>query len=133
MFNNIEKDKITKVEIDDSGKLHIKPEKSKFTMIYRTATEVHWDDKSMTLYSPKPRDWSYLDWFLHIVGVAKNECSVTLKLTDKTEWINITDELKVEITKAQQKLNFMGGDEQFESLVQLMNTSKPIKIGLFKI
>jgi len=27
----------------------------------------------------------------------------------------------------------MGVDEQFESLVQLRNTSKPIKIGLFKI
>jgi hypothetical protein len=26
----------------------------------------------------------------------------------------------------------MGGDESFESLVQLKNTSKPIKIGLFK-
>ncbi len=26
----------------------------------------------------------------------------------------------------------MGADEQFESLVQLINTSKPIKIGLFK-
>ncbi|RRG18968.1 hypothetical protein DWB61_17505 [Ancylomarina euxinus] len=26
----------------------------------------------------------------------------------------------------------MGGDVQFESLVQLINNSKPIKIGLFK-
>ncbi len=26
----------------------------------------------------------------------------------------------------------MGVDEQFDCLVQLMNTSKPIKIGLFK-
>jgi len=27
-----------------------------------------------------------------------------------------------------QKLNFKGGDELFESLVQLINTSKPIKL-----
>jgi hypothetical protein len=101
MFNNIAQDKITKVEIDDSGRLHLKPEKSKFILIYRTATEVHWDDKKMTLYSPRPRDWSYLDWYLHIIGVAKTECSVALKLTDETEWININDELKKEITKAQ--------------------------------
>jgi hypothetical protein len=33
----------------------------------------------------------------------------------------------------QQKLNFMGADKLFESLAQLRNTSKPIKIGLFKI
>lgn len=52
MFNNIAQDKITKVEIDDSGRLHLKPEKSKFTLIYRTATEVHWDDKKNdTLFS----------------------------------------------------------------------------------
>ena len=36
-------------------------------------------------------------------------------------------------TKCQQKLNFMGAEKQFESLVQLRNTSKPIKIGLLKI
>nr|WP_276975152.1 hypothetical protein [Flavobacterium filum] len=95
---------MTKVEIDDSGKLHLKPEKSKFTLIHRTATEVHWDDKKMTLYSPRPRDWSNLDWYLHIVRVAKTGCSVALKLTDETEWININDELKTEITKAQQTI-----------------------------
>jgi len=36
-------------------------------------------------------------------------------------------------TTRQQKLNFMGADEQIESLVQLINSNKPIKIGLFKI
>jgi hypothetical protein len=34
--------------------------------------------------------------------------------------------------KRQQKLNFMGADESFENLVQLINTSKPIKLGLLK-
>jgi len=32
----------------------------------------------------------------------------------------------------QQKLNFMGDDAQFESLVQLINISKPLRIGLLK-
>ncbi|WP_421953287.1 hypothetical protein [Persicobacter psychrovividus] len=41
------------IEIDKSGKLHLKPEKLRFTMIYRTASEVHWDDKKLILYSPK--------------------------------------------------------------------------------
>ncbi len=102
MFNETGLDNITKVEIDDTGRLHIKPEKSKFSLVYRTATEVHWDNKNMTLYSPKPRDWSYLDWYLQIVRVIKDECSVSLILTEKTEWINISDELKEKITKAQQ-------------------------------
>jgi hypothetical protein len=97
----MQQDKITIVEIDDLGRLHIKPAISKFTLIYRTATEVHWDDKKLTLYSPKPRDWSYLDWYKHITSVAEIECSVKLELTEKTYWINIPIELKKEITKAQ--------------------------------
>ncbi|WP_339607891.1 hypothetical protein [uncultured Roseivirga sp.] len=94
-------DSITRIEIDEQERLHIKPEFEKFTLIYRTATGVHWDDKKLTLYSPKPRDWSYLDWFQHITGVAETECSVKLELTDETKWINIPTELKNEITKAQ--------------------------------
>ena len=100
----MEQDKITKIEIDDSGRLHLKPEKFKFTLIYRTSTEVHWDNKKLTLYSPKPRDRSYLDWYRHITGVAETECSVKLELTDRTAWINIPIELRNEITKAQQKI-----------------------------
>jgi len=97
-----QKDRILRVEIDDSGRLHLTPEKTKFTLIYRTATEVHWDNDKKTLYSPKPRDWNYLNWFSHIVGVAKTECSTELILTNKTEWINISEDLKNKITKAQQ-------------------------------
>jgi len=97
----MKEDFITIIEIDSSDRLHIKPEIEKFTMIYRTATEVHWDSKRLTLYSPKPRDWSYLDWYLHIIKIAKTECSINLILTDKTEWINISEDLKNEITKAQ--------------------------------
>ncbi len=100
-MNENPKDIILKVEIDNSGLLHLTPEKSKFTLIYRTATEVHWDNDKKTLYSPKPRDWSYLDWFLHIIGVIKTEYQTELKLTDNTEWINIPTELKNKITKAQ--------------------------------
>jgi hypothetical protein len=94
-------DCIEYIEIDGEQRLHIKPEFEKLTLIYRTATEVHWDDKRMTLYSPKPRNWNYLDWFKHITNVSETECSIKLELTEKTEWINIPNELKNEITKAQ--------------------------------
>lgn len=95
-------DHILKVEIDDSGRLHLTPEKLKFPLIYRTATEVHWDKDRGTLYSPKPREWSYLEWFSHIKQIVKTECLIELKLTENTEWINIPDELKNKITKVQQ-------------------------------
>ncbi|WP_400073378.1 hypothetical protein [Zobellia russellii] len=98
------RDKILFVEIDEKGKLNIRPYSTTYPMIYRSATEVHWDKDKKTLYSPKPTDWSYLEWYLHILSVIKTECSVILELTDKTEWVNIGNELRAEITKAQQNL-----------------------------
>lgn len=85
----MESDNIVKVEIDKEGKLHIKPETVKFPMIYRTATEVHWDISNQTLFSPAPRDWTYLEWFSHIIEVVREECFYRLSLTDKTEWVNV--------------------------------------------
>lgn len=93
-------DRITKIEIDAIGKLYIKPEIENFNLIYRTASEVHWDINKKALYSPIPRDWSYLEWYKHIVKIIKTECFVELKIDDKTIWKNITEDLKEEITKA---------------------------------
>lgn len=47
-------DEIIEIGIDDLVRLYIKPKIQKFTLIYRTATEVHWDAKNGFLYSPKP-------------------------------------------------------------------------------
>ncbi len=87
-------DVILEVGIDDLGRLYLKPKKEKFTLIYRTATEVHWDNENYFLYSPKPKDWTYLDWYKHIINVAKNECFCNLILNKETVFININQELK---------------------------------------
>lgn len=90
-------DRILEIGIDDKERLYIKPEKERFTLIYRTATEVHWDDSGLFLYSPKPRDWTYFDWFRHITDVTETECNCKLIITDQTIWTNIPDELKNQI------------------------------------
>lgn len=90
-------DSILEIGIDDKERLYIKPEKQRFTLIYRTATEVHWDDKGHFLYSPKPRDWTYLEWFRHITSVTETECNCKLIITEQTIWTNIPDELKNQI------------------------------------
>src|SRR5688572_7804848 len=94
-------DKILEIGIDEAGKLYLKPEKEKFTLIYRSATEVHWDATKMFLYSPKPREWSYLDWYKHIVSVIKTEAYCTLKITLETKWVNVPDELQQEILNSE--------------------------------
>ncbi len=92
-------DGIFEIGIDEKERLYIKPAKEKFTLIWRTATEVHWDSTGLFLYSPKPREWSYFDWFKHIVFVAENECNCKLILTNETYWTNIPAELKQQISE----------------------------------
>jgi len=89
-------DGIKEIGIDDTGRLCIMPEEVKFSLIYRTAMEVHWDERGLFLYSPKPREWSYFDWYLQILAAAK-ECNCRLSLTGKTVWINIPSSLKQQI------------------------------------
>ncbi|WP_316787692.1 hypothetical protein [Pedobacter frigoris] len=52
-------DSITEIGIDSKERLYIIPENEQFTMIWRSASEVHWDENRLRLYSPKPREWSY--------------------------------------------------------------------------
>ncbi len=49
-------DEIIEVGIDKNERLFIRPKNEHFSLIYRTATEVHWDEKKIFLYSPKPRE-----------------------------------------------------------------------------
>jgi hypothetical protein len=90
-------DEILEIGIDYKERLYIRPNKERFTLIYRTATEVHWDNNGLFLYSPKPREWTYFDWYKHITGVTEIECNCKLILTDQTIWTNIPVELKEQI------------------------------------
>lgn len=90
-------DQISEIGIDARERFYIKPSSARFDLIYRTATEVHWDASGLFLFSPKPREWSYLDWYKHIVDVVNNECGYKLVLNDETIWTNIPKELKQEI------------------------------------
>jgi len=89
-------DTITFVKIEETGELHIKPENVSFTFIYREAMEIHWNSATNTLFSPKPREWSYLKWFAQILDSAKEQGCI-LQLSTDTLWINISDQLKNEI------------------------------------
>lgn len=90
-------DEISEVGIDENEQLFIKPKNERFTLIYKTSTEVHWNEKALILYSPKPREWSYFDWYWHITNVAEKEFKCKLMLTPRTNWTNIPDDLKKQI------------------------------------
>ncbi|WP_157781168.1 hypothetical protein [Hymenobacter sedentarius] len=92
-------DAIKEIGIDADGRLIIKPATVRFLHIWRSGAEVQWDDKQQALFSPKPREWSYLDWYRHIIEVAKDGDGggVVLQITPSTEWNNVSDELKQQI------------------------------------
>ncbi len=90
-------DEIVEIGIDSNKRLFIKPRREKFTLIYRTVTEVQWDEKGKFLYSPKPRERDYIDWYKQIIRVIETACNCKLLMTYRTTWTNISDELKKQI------------------------------------
>ena len=88
---------IKEIQIDTLGRLIVFPQKEKFSFIWRSATGVHWDDKGLFLYSPKPRGWSYFNWYTQIVGAVKSEYGIDLLPTKETIWVEIPDNLKKQI------------------------------------
>lgn len=71
-----------------------------FPFIYREAMEVSWDVEGKCLYSPKPRKWSYFEWYLRILQTAKQRgCELVVK--EETEWANIPEALINEIVNHQ--------------------------------
>jgi hypothetical protein len=92
-------DTIEAVGINDQGSLWVKPATATFPFIYREAKEVHWDAQRLYLYSPKPREWTYIDWFEQIRDAAAEQ-GVKLTIETTTSWSNIEPALREGITAA---------------------------------
>jgi hypothetical protein len=90
-------DDIVDVEIDGEGRLRVRPLSEDLPHVWRAAMEVYWDPSTRTLYSPKPREWTYPMWFQQIVAAAADEYGVQLSLSAKTNWTNVSPELRAEI------------------------------------
>jgi|GEM_PF-1029006 len=99
IMDELKSDLISEIGIDEQSRLYIKPKSAKFPYIYREAMEVHWDEDECFLYSPKPRDWFYLDWFKQITKAAESQ-STRLIINDDTKWVNVPNEIKQKLVDA---------------------------------
>lgn len=73
------------------------PQSARFPYVYREAMEVHWDATGNYLFGPRPREWSYIDWFRQILKAASTQgCSLVVAGT--TRWSNVPEDLRVEMT-----------------------------------
>jgi hypothetical protein len=88
---------ITEVGIDHDGRLYVRPAGQSFPYIYRAAKEVGWDPARGVLFTPKPREWSYRDWFRQIVAAISDEYRVRLRVSPAAVWSNVPDELRKQI------------------------------------
>src|SRR4051812_29135295 len=86
-------DWIEEVGIDQDGGLWVRPATASFPYIYREAMEVRWDAERRRLYSPKPREWSYVAWFTQIICGAHYQ-GVDLEIGQTTRWSDIAPDLQ---------------------------------------
>jgi hypothetical protein len=91
-------DSIAQVGIDVDGRLYVKPTSTSFDYIYRAGMEVGWDSSERRLFSPRPREWTYLDWFKQILAAVADEYRTRLRLTPETVWSNVPTAVRAEIS-----------------------------------
>jgi hypothetical protein len=91
-------DAIVEVGIDEQERLYVRPGTATFPFIYREAVGVNWEPNRHHLHSPKPHDWTYLQWFQNILSAAALQ-SWDLQLTPSTQWRNIPAELIAEMQR----------------------------------
>ena len=90
-------DSIAEVGIDQTGSLYVRPSNLSFPYVYRAGMEVGWDAERGRLFSPKPREWSYLDWYRQILAAVAGEYGDHLMLSASTIWAGVPDALRAEI------------------------------------
>ncbi len=97
--NLMDVEEVAEVGIDEAERLYVKPASYDFSHIYRAGMEVQWSPEGKFLYSPKPREWSYLKWYGQILCAAKSEYRVSLHVTENTRWVGVGDALRNEIIR----------------------------------
>jgi Integron Cassette Protein Hfx_Cass5 len=98
-------DPIIEIGIDGSERLFVRPSLNDYEQIYRAAMEVYWDRGTQFLYSPKPRDWTYADWYSQILGAVLTEYGRQLVIDDDTVWTNVALDLKNAILELHRKIS----------------------------
>jgi len=103
IVKHMKTDYIAEIGIDEMQRLYICPAHETFPHIYRAAMEVNWDEKRKCLRSPKPREWSYVQWYVQIVDAARDEYGIKLSLSPDTRWVNIAQDLTEAILQTKGK------------------------------
>ena len=104
----MEEIEITEIAVLATGEIRVTPVvnwNDFFQFIYRTATGVVWNETNQSFMSPVPKDWTVFDWYKNIVGSVISEMGVLLKVTPKTQWHNVPNNLMQQIESDVPEIN----------------------------
>lgn len=89
---------IAAVTMDDAGRLLLRPAKTMFDDLHMAgAWGFRWDVATRSLAIPRPSEWSYRDWFDHVVTIIRQQYGVHLKLSPQTQWASVPSTVQEEI------------------------------------
>ena len=92
---------VMEIKISEAGELLVKPAVNPDKIcrfVYRAAMEVDWDEESQSFICPKPREWTYFDWYKQVVAATVSELGILLKVTSGTVWTNVPREFQEQIS-----------------------------------
>lgn len=97
-MSHMRQELISEVALDEAGRLLLKPAETLFDDLHMAgAWGFRWDAHRRMLAIPPPRDWSYHDWFQHVVTIIGQQYGVHLKLGPRTEWSSVPTEVRTQI------------------------------------
>ena len=89
---------IAEVTIDRDGRMLLKPADTLFDDLHMAgAWGFRWDAPTQSLAIPQPREWTYRDWFDHVVKIISSQYGVLLKLSPQTRWTSVPSSVRDEI------------------------------------
>lgn len=92
---------IAEVALDDVGRLLLKPAQTLFDNLHTAgAWGFRWDAPTTSLAIPKPKEWTYRDWFEHVVRIIGSQYGVHLKVGPDTRWTAVPASVRDEIEAA---------------------------------
>ncbi len=92
---------VGEIKINEVGELLVKPAINPGRIcrfVYRAAIEVDWHEESQSFICPKPREWSYFDWYKQVVAAVVSELGISLKVTNGTVWVNVSPQLQEQVS-----------------------------------
>ena len=88
---------VTAIEVDDSGRLLVRPAAetgTPYERVYREANGLRWDKEERAFCAYEPTRWTHEELLQHIVATVRSAFDERLCITARTAWNGMSPELE---------------------------------------